>query len=171
MGYKSYSTPFHLKDTDFSCGRRVFAVTSTEGDLQAEMFFTLTFMTQKNGVRGGKVGHKSSGEPLLCPKTDLLQRVLHLIFHRATHYTPLSCVMNPAGRWKKITLTMTMKTLKTAVGFCGQDMGFETKDIYVCSLCATGAMYLLCLGFGRNIINMIGCWISNEMLQYLHVQS
>ena len=48
---KSESTPFCLKDTAFSCSRRVFSVTATEGDLQTANFVMMPFTTQKNGAR------------------------------------------------------------------------------------------------------------------------
>ena len=52
MASKSEVTLFHLEDTAFSCGRSVFAATSTAGNLQATNFFTLLFMTRNNGIRG-----------------------------------------------------------------------------------------------------------------------
>ena len=48
---KSEKTLFRLKDTAFSCGHSVFATTVIGGDLQAEKIVSLTFLTQKNGVR------------------------------------------------------------------------------------------------------------------------
>ena len=65
MVSKSDSTLFRLKDTAFRCSRIVFATTAMEGNLQAANFVTMTFTTQKNGVRGGKIGHKASGDPFL----------------------------------------------------------------------------------------------------------
>ena len=32
-------------------------------------------------------------------------------------------------------------------------------------------MDLLCLGFGINIIKLIGLWISNDIIRYLHIQA
>ena len=53
MGSKSGSSPFRLKDTDFSCSLGVFAATATASNLQATKFFTLMFEIQKNSVGGG----------------------------------------------------------------------------------------------------------------------
>ena len=52
MGSNSYSTPFCLEGTAFSCGHSIFADTATASDLQASNLVILTFATQKNGVRG-----------------------------------------------------------------------------------------------------------------------
>ena len=51
-GFKSDKTPFCLKYTVFSCGHILFAATAIVRNLQSAKFFTLTFTTQKNGVRG-----------------------------------------------------------------------------------------------------------------------
>ena len=57
-GTKSDSSPFQLSDVTFSVGRTVFNTsTATNNDLAAATFVTLAFSTQKNGVRGGKIGH------------------------------------------------------------------------------------------------------------------
>ena len=64
-GSKSDCNPFRLKDTAFSCIHSIFAATATAIKSQAYNFVTLTFKTQKNGVRGGDIGHKASSDPLL----------------------------------------------------------------------------------------------------------
>ena len=93
---KSESTIFHLKYTAYSCGLIVFEATNTEFNLQATNFVMPTFTTQKNGIRGYKIGHNASGDPLLCLKADFLWRVIQV--HGATPSTPLSLVMTPAER-------------------------------------------------------------------------
>ena len=77
-GSKYYIPPFCLEDVTFSCGRSVFAETSTETNAQSTTFVTLTFTTQKKKVRGMKIGHKASCDPTLCTKSALLWSVLHL---------------------------------------------------------------------------------------------
>ena len=66
---------------------------------------------------------------------------------------------------------MIPKTLKTAVGSCGPNLGFEAKDISVLSLHTSGAMELLFSEVDGNIIKIIVRWRSNEILRYLHVQA
>ena len=66
---------------------------------------------------------------MLFTKTNLLQQVLHLRSHGVTPSTPLYRVMTLVGRWKNITLTMTLKTLKTAVDFYRPNLVFEAKDV------------------------------------------
>ena len=61
---KSVSTHFRTEDFPFSCNLRVFTTTATGANLQAAKFVTLTFTSQKNGVRGKNIDHKISGNPL-----------------------------------------------------------------------------------------------------------
>ena len=48
----------------------------------------LTFTIQKNGLRGKKIVHKTSGEPILCPKASLLHSVLRLQAKKNTTLHP-----------------------------------------------------------------------------------
>ena len=66
---------------------------------------------------------------------------------------------------------MILKTLKTAVDVCGPNLGFKSNDVSARSLCAAGAMSLLCSRVDSVIIKMIGIWRSDETLMYLHVQA
>ena len=78
-GKKSDNSPFRLSDVTFSVGRTVFdPATATNNELAAATFLILAFTTQKNGVRGEKIGHGATGDPLLCPKEALRRRVAHL---------------------------------------------------------------------------------------------
>ena len=131
---------------------------------------SLRWGSQPRRMATGKIENKASGDPLLFPKVGLLWRVLHLRSHGDPSSTPLYRVMTPVGSRKKITSTMISKTLKTAIGFYGPNLGFKAKDVSARSLRTSGAMELLWSGLDINIIKLIGRWCSNEMLRYLHVQ-
>ena len=78
-GTKSDSSPFHLSEVTFSVVRTVFNnATTNDNELAAATFVILVFTTQKNGVRGEKIIHGATGDPLLCPKEALRWRVAHL---------------------------------------------------------------------------------------------
>ena len=51
---------------------------------------------------------------------------------------------------------MIYKTLKTDVIFCGPNLAFKAKDVSNHSLCAAGAMAIICSGIESDIIKMIG---------------
>ena len=55
--------------------------------------------------------------------------------------------------------------------FAGTHLWFTHHDVYVISLLAAGDMAILCSGSDNEIISLIGCWRSDEMLRYLHVQA
>ena len=88
MGYKYDSTPFCFKYIAFRCGRSIFALTVTEADRQDTTFVITTLTTKNNRVRGEKIGHKASGDPIMRPKAALLRGVLHLRDNKTTLSTP-----------------------------------------------------------------------------------
>ena len=84
--------------------------------------------------------------------------------------TPLARVIALAGRCENISPKIILKTLKTAVGLCGPNLRFESKDLFACSLHAAGAMSLLFLSVESNVIKLIGRWHSNDILRHIQVQ-
>ena len=95
-GTKSDSSPFILSDVTCSVVRTVFdASTATNNDLAAATFVILTFATQKNGVRGEKISHGATGDPILCPKEALHRRVMHLRQHDAGARPPWGIIAVP----------------------------------------------------------------------------
>ena len=62
--------------------------------------------------------------------------------------------------------------LKTTVKlFARTPLGFTHNDVSAGSLRAAGAIALLCSGVDKDIISLIGCWRSDEMMRYIHVQA
>ena len=65
-GTKSDSSPIRLSDVMFSVGRTLFdTATATDNELSAAVLVICLFTTQKNGVRGEKIGHGVTGDLLL----------------------------------------------------------------------------------------------------------
>ena len=172
-GKKSDSSPFRLSDATFSVDRTVFDTsTAANNDLAAATFMILTFSTQKNGVRGGKIGHGATGDPFLCPKEALRRRVMHLRQQDAPADTPLARFKSPRGHWLNVTPPKITAHLKATVKlFAVTHLGFTHHDVSARSLWAAGAMALLCSGVDHDIIKIIGFCRSEEMMRYLHVQA
>ena len=123
-------------------------------------------------MRGEKIGHGATGDPLLCPKEALRRRVAHIRQHEAPVDTPVACFKTPRGRWTNVSPTIITAHLKVTVKFLsGTHLGFTHKDVSVRSLWAVSAMELLCSGVDTNIISLIGRWRSDEMMRDLHVQA
>ena len=115
-GTKSDSSPFHLSDVMFSVVRTVLdTATATDNELATATLVILVFNTQKDGVRGEKIGHGVTGEPLLCPKEELRRRVYHLRQHGDPTDTPLARFKTPRGRWTNMSPTMITAHLKATV--------------------------------------------------------
>ncbi len=62
-------------------------------------------------------------------------------------------------------------TLCASVTALGPGLGFVAADISARSLRSAGAMALLCANVNMDTIRLVGCWCSDEMLRYLHMQA
>jgi hypothetical protein len=165
------STPFRVCDVQFQIGsRRLHTLLASDAELRSATFATLTFTTQKNGVRGEVIGLGRSGHAQLCPVLSLCNRVLHARAHTADPAAPLAAYYSN-GRWAHVTSGDVTATLQQAVTFLGPTLGFVATDVSARSLRAAGAMALLCANVDTDLIRLVGRWRSDEMLRYLHVQA
>jgi hypothetical protein len=129
---------------------------------------SLTFTTQKNGVRGEVISLACSGDPVLCPVQALIWRVLYQRQHSAPLATPIARVFNSAS---SVTSSIFTMIIWDSVSSLGLALGFLPTDVLAQCLRATGTTALLLAQVDPNIIRLIGRWHSNKMLQYLHVQA
>jgi hypothetical protein len=170
-GSVSDTAPFRFCDVQLFIGpQRLPLSTASEADLHAATFATLTFTTQKNGVRGEVIGLSRSGNIQLCPVLSIVRRIVHLRQHNAPTTAPLASYYSN-GRWKTVTPGDITSTLRVAVDILGPALGFLSSDISARSLRASGAMALLCAQVDTDVIRLLGRWRSDEMLRYLHIQA
>lgn len=167
----SDSTPFHLMDVQLFVGeQRLNLATATPAQINSATFGTLTFTTQKNGVRGEVIGLGRSGDSVLCPVAALVRRVIHLKQAQAPPNTPLCHVFT--YQWEKITPSDITFALRNAVTFLNPvNLGFLPTDVSARCLRAAGANALLCAKVDSDVIKLLGRWRSDEMLRYLHLQA
>jgi hypothetical protein len=171
-GTKSTSTPFRLCDVELRTGAiRHNVLTTPIPTLLAATFVTLTFTTQKNGVRGEVMGLARSGSPTFCPVQCVIRRVVHLRQHGAPATTPLASYYDSNNKLCHVSSHAISTALKLAVQVMGAPYGFLPTNISARSLRAAGAMALLCAQVDSDIIRLLGRWRSDEMLRYLHVQA
>ena len=169
---KSDTTPFRMQDVQlFVGGHRLDPLAAPLATIRTATFATLTFTSQKNGVRGEVIGLSRSGNPLLCPVLAIVRRLTHLREHNAPPSTPLAVYVRPGDGLTKIAPADITTMLRTAATALGPSIGFLAKDISARSLRAGGAMALLCAHVDTDTIRLIGRWRSDEMLRYLHVQA
>ena len=165
---------FRFKDVGVWLGhRRLDPLTCPTDDLLAATFVTVTFTTQKNGVRGETLGHGRSGHPTLCPVAALTRRLLHLRLVNAAPSTPVNAFrLSPVSRWQYVLPTDVTTILRRAVALLPPSLtDFAANDISARSTRAGGAMAMLCGGIDSDRIRLIGRWRSDEMYRYLHVQA
>jgi hypothetical protein len=166
---------FRLQDVGVWIGhRRLDPLRCPAADLLAASFATLTFTTQKNGVRGETIGHGCSGHPTLCPVGALVRCLLHLRDHGATATTPLNAFRSPGPHdaWHYVRPADITALLRQAVRLLPPSLtDFSANDISARSTRAGGAMAMLCGGIDSDRIRLIGRWRSDEMYRYLHIQA
>ena len=123
------TSPFRFCDVQlFVGGRRLQLQTAPEVEIQSATFATLTFTTQKNGVRGEVIGLSCSGNLQLCPVLSTIRRILHLRRHNAAATTPLASYYTQ-GRWRKVSPSDITAALRVAVVILGPALGFLPTDM------------------------------------------
>ena len=172
-GTGTESTPFRLADVQLFQGPvRLDLSTASDTALLAATFASLTFTTQKNGVRGEVIGLAHSGNPQFSPTICIARRVIHLRQHNAPPETPLASVYDTRSRsFKPVKAADITAAIKLACTAMGPIFGFSPADVSARSLRASGAMALLCAQVDSDVIRLIGRWRSDEMLRYLTVQA
>jgi hypothetical protein len=148
----SDTCPFRLANVQLWIGSLcASAVSMPLADLARATFGTLTFMTQKNGVRGEVIGLGCSGNPLFCPVLAFQHQVTHLHQHHLPPDTPLATYVHRL-RTYHIAPAYITAALRASAALLGLLLGFLPSDINARSLRATRAMALLCAHVDSNII-------------------
>ena len=167
----SDTQPFDFKSVQLFLGdTRLDVENSTDAQLRCATFASLTFDSQKNGVRGEVIGLGLSGDLTLCPVKAITRRIIHLRNARAPPQTPLSFCFS-RNQWRPVTPTQVSTMLKNTVTYLGPALGFLATDVSARCLRAAGANALLNARIDPEVITLIGRWRSDEMLRYLHVQN
>ena len=88
--------PFKLSNVQFYNDNKPVPIQSSKL-LHTADFLTLTFDTQKNGVKGKRIGHGCSTSATLCPILAVAHRVAHLNLHKAKPHQPLCSYYHTAS--------------------------------------------------------------------------
>ena len=164
--------PFRLQDVEFKIGAQHFASVAHRTALQflSSTFVSLTFTTQKNGVKGEKLAHACNGQAQACPVRAVMRRVAHLIHHNAPMTTPLH-VYYEHNRQRCVSSAMITSLLRAAAISIPGHAGVDPNNIAARSLRASGAMALLLGGKDPDKIRILGRWRSDAMFRYLHAHA
>lgn len=157
--------PFKLQDLDLCCANVPIApMTAPLVQLLTTNFSTLEFTTQKNGVQVEVIGLGTNAHLTVCPVHSALHCLHHLCLHNAPPNTPLASYFHN-NSWNELTSSQPTSLLHDAVTFLGPaTLRFLPSDVSACSLCAFGAMALLCARVDTDIIHLLGQWHYDEML-------
>jgi len=165
--------PFRLQDVGMQIGARHFkyAHLATIYQLSLATLVSLTFTSQKNGVKGEKLSHSTTGHPTSCPVRATLRRVAHLMLHNAPPTTPLHIYYEADGTKRAVSSAMITSILRVAALTIPGHAGVDPSNIAARSLRASGAMALLLAGLDPDKIRIVGRWKSDAMFRYLHAHA
>jgi hypothetical protein len=165
--------PFRLQDVGLKIGAQHFPAAHLVPPHRFPLatLVSLTFTTQKNGVKGEKLSHCTSGHPISCPVRATLRRVAHLLRHNAPPNTPLHVYIDPDGSKKAESSTIITSVLRAAALPIPGHAGVNPDNIAARSLRGSGAMALLLGGLDPDKIRVVGRWKSDAMFRYLHAHA
>lgn len=128
-GKNTLSATFCLHKVTFfrdNCHLPAFA--STLRQQCSANFIALCFTNQKNGVKGGSMGHGCSFNDVADPLTILDCRVSYLL-ENGTHSGTLLCAYRQGSRWKCVRSADITMALRAVVESCGPALGILLGDI------------------------------------------
>jgi hypothetical protein len=162
---------FCMQDVSFYIGsRRLDTMSASPAELHAATSVAYTFTTQKNGKCGEKMIHSRSGNALCFPVCASIQRITHLSLHGARSTAPIASYYRGSRRIAVKARDVT-DTLRSAMTANVHRTGVQSHEISARSLCAGGAMALLCGKVDFDLIRILGRWHSDAMIRYLHMQA
>jgi hypothetical protein len=152
----SNDTPFSLADVELRVDdRAIDPIICSNTDLHAATFISLTFTTQKNGMKGEVIAHGLSINDQACSIKAAIRDILHLLQHKATKTTPLALYFHNI-KYIVIKATYVSQALSMATTAMAHETGLKHADISARSLSACGAMALTCGRIEHNTIHMLG---------------
>ena len=165
--------PFRLKDVQLKVGALHISdvTTCSLAQLHAATYCSLTFTTQKNGVKGEVMAHAANGQRHACPVRAVLRRVFHLRTQRAPSTTPLHVFYDGTGTKRSVSSAMITSLLRAAALSIPGYAGVNPDNIAARSLRSSGAMALLLGGVDPDKIRIVGRWKSDAMFRYLHAHA
>ena len=162
--------PFKLSNVQYYQDDKLVHIQSSNLLPMAD-FLTLTFDTQKDGVKGKCIGHGCSTSATLCPILAVAHQVAHLNLHKAKPDQPLCSYYHTESKIYHFLASQDIMQVLHISALHHQHFCVNPASVENCSLCTSGAMTLFSLGVNALLIKPAGCWHSDTMLCYLHVQS
>jgi len=160
--------PITLQDVSFVLnGAPINGATIDLSLLSQATAVNLLLSSQKNGTKDETISQGRTLDPLLCPVTAIMHRILHLRAHNTPPSTPVFCAFTPTSMVRVQSKHLT-HLLRLSCQHLGPSLGFTPPDISARALRAGGAMALLRAKVDPVRIRLIGRWKSWTMIRYLH---
>jgi hypothetical protein len=88
--FTNANTPFRIQDVKLHIDTKEIQIYHASPlEFSNVTSVSLTFITQKNGVKGEVISHGRSGDLLVCPCRATVRRIQHLLQHQQPPSTPL----------------------------------------------------------------------------------
>lgn len=143
---------------------------SSNATLLAATHVVLTFTTQKNSVRGEKIGQSRSDHPVACPVLAAARRIIHIRSRTTSPTTPLHTYYTSSSP-SRVQSTQITTCIRAAARSIGAPLGILPHQVDCRSCCPRGAMALLLVRVDKDTAQLIARWKSDMMLHYLRAQA
>ena len=132
--------PFKLLNVQFYQDNTPVPIQSSKL-LPAADFLTLSFDTQKNSVKGERIGHRCSTSVTLCPILAVAHRVAHLNLHRAKPDQPLCSYYHKESKTYQYLASQDITQVLRASAlhhprFCVNPASVECRSLHTSSVAA-----------------------------------
>ena len=168
------NTPFALEDVILYRNQDSYTYENSQPEeFDNGVSVSLTFTTQKNGVKNEIIRNGMTGDPLICPVRAAARRLTYHKLHNSKPNTPL-CSFYDNGvlheiRSKHITLALRAG-IKIAQAE-GIKINIKPKEVDARSLRSGGATAMLCAKIDKDLTQLQGRWKSDAMIRYLHISA
>jgi hypothetical protein len=136
--------------------RRLDSMTATPSELAAADSVAYTFTTQKNGRRGEKLVHGTSGDGLCCPVKATARRLLNHRNNKCKASTPLASYYR-AGKRVAIKAVDVTAVLCNAMTLNYHWTGIAADEVSARSL-RSGAPWLYSVV--KSTLTTFACWVA-----------
>jgi hypothetical protein len=167
------NTPFTLNDVTLYRSNHTYTYLSCDPvECDNGTAVTMTFTTQKNGVKNETIRNGFTGHPLVCPVRALARRLTYHHIHNSPPDTPLCAFYTREGRRRHVTsrhITLALRNTLKLLHTEGQCLNIKPEEIDARSLRSGGATAMLCAEIDKDLTQLQGRWKSDAMIRCLHM--
>jgi hypothetical protein len=128
------------------------------------------FITQKIGIRNEEIIHGLGATGLCYPVRATARRIKYLRRNGAKCTVPIASIY-VCNRLTAIKAQQITETIRHTMAMNFHCTDIAADEVSARSLCAGGAMALLCGKVDMNLIQILNRWHSDALIRYLHMQA